>query len=166
MPKIETLAKFYEEEIRDVYNAEGQLVKALPKMVKAATNQDLKTAFENHLEETENQVERLEKVFKSLGIAVRGKTCVAMQGLIEEAKEVLEEEDIEPMVLDAALIACAQKVEHYEIATYGTLVTWAKQLSYDDQVELLQTTLDEEKGADEKLTEIAESTVNEMAENH
>jgi ferritin-like metal-binding protein YciE len=166
MPKIETLEKFYEEEIRDIFNAEGQLVKALPKMVKAAMSPDLKTALENHLEETEGQVERLEKVFKSLGVAVKGKTCAAMQGLIEEAKEVLEEEDIEPNVLDAALIACAQKVEHYEIATYGTLVTWAKQLGYDDQAELLQATLDEEKGADEKLTEIAESTVNEMAANH
>ena len=166
MAKITTLDKFYEEEIRDIYNAEGQLVKALPKMVKASTNDELKKAFEDHLEETKGQVDRLEKVFKSLGVAVKGKTCAAMQGLIEEAKEVLEEEDIDPTVLDAALIACAQKVEHYEIATYGTLITWAKQLGYDDQVELLQATLDEEKGADEKLTDIAESTVNEMAENH
>jgi ferritin-like metal-binding protein YciE len=164
MTTITTLDKLYEEELRDIYNAEGQLVKALPKMAKAASNDELKKAIEDHLEQTKGQVDRLEKVFQSLGVAVRGKTCAAMKGLLEEGKEILEEEDIEDTVLDAALIAAAQKVEHYEIATYGTLIAWAKQLGYADQAKLLEETLTEEKEADSLLTEIAESNINAMAE--
>jgi ferritin-like metal-binding protein YciE len=164
MATITTLDKLYEEELRDIYNAEGQLVKALPKMAKAASNDELKKAIEDHLEQTKGQVDRLEKVFQSLGVAVRGKTCAAMKGLLEEGKEILEEEDIEDTVLDAALIAAAQKVEHYEIATYGTLIAWAKQLGYADQAKLLEETLTEEKEADSLLTEIAESNINAMAE--
>jgi ferritin-like metal-binding protein YciE len=164
MATITTLDKLYEEELRDIYNAEGQLVKALPKMAKAASNDELKKAIEDHLEQTKGQVDRLEKVFQSLGVAVRGKTCAAMKGLLEEGKEILEEEDIEDTVLDAALIAAAQKVEHYEISTYGTLIAWAKQLGYADQAKLLEETLTEEKEADSLLTEIAESNINAMAE--
>jgi ferritin-like metal-binding protein YciE len=164
MATINTLDKFYEKELRDIYNAEGQLVKALPKMAKAASNEELKRAIEDHLEQTKGQVERLEKVFKSLGVAVRGKTCAAMEGLIAEGKEIMEEEDLEDNVLDAALIAAAQKVEHYEIATYGTLISWAKQLGYEDQAELLEQTLTEEKEANSLLTEIAENSVNSLAE--
>jgi ferritin-like metal-binding protein YciE len=164
MTTITTLDKLYEEELRDIYNAEGQLVKALPKMAKAASNDELKKAIEDHLEQTKGQVDRLEKVFQSLGVAVRGKTCAAMKGLLEEGKEILEEEDIEDTVLDAALIAAAQKVEHYEISTYGTLIAWAKQLGYADQAKLLEETLTEEKEADSLLTEIAESNINAMAE--
>jgi ferritin-like metal-binding protein YciE len=164
MATINTLDKFYEKELRDIYNAEGQLVKALPKMAKAASNEELKRAIEDHLEQTKGQVERLEKVFKSLGVAVRGKTCAAMEGLIAEGKEIMEEEDLEDNVLDAALIAAAQKVEHYEIATYGTLISWAKQLGYEDQAELLEQTLTEEKEADSLLTDIAENSVNSLAE--
>jgi len=161
--KLTSLDDLYLEMIRDLYNAEQQLTKALPKMAKAATDERLSEAFTNHLSQTETHVERLEKVFKSLGVAARGKKCAAMEGLIEEGKEALEEE-MEPQVLDAALIAAAQKVEHYEIASYGTVCVWAEMLGYDDQVELLTETLNEEKETDELLTEIAESSVNAAAE--
>ncbi len=161
--KITTLEDLYLEAIRDLYNAEGQLVKALPKMAKAATAERLTEAFENHLAQTEEHVARLEKVFTSLGVVVRGKKCVAMEGLIEEGKELIESE-IEPNVLDAGLIAAAQKVEHYEIASYGTVRVWAEMLGYNDQVELLSQTLAEEKETDVLLTELAESAVNAEAE--
>ena len=141
------------EEIRDIYDAEKQLVKALPKMAKAAESDELRAAFEEHLEITRMQVERLEEVFKHLGIAARGKPCEGMKGLIEEGQEVMEE--MEGSTLDAALIASAQKVEHYEIATYGTLATFADVLDMQEVKDLLAQNLEEEKEADEKLTAIA-----------
>jgi ferritin-like metal-binding protein YciE len=147
------------EELRDIYNAEGQLLKALPRMAKNAQSERLKEAFERHLEETEQQVERLERAFELLGEPVKGKKCQAMEGLIAEAKELLEEHSESPM-LDAALICAAQKVEHYEIASYGTLCTWADLLGLDELSDLLKETLDEEKTTDETLTEIAESEIN------
>lgn len=147
------------EEIRDIYHAEGQLLKALPKMAKAATSERLKEAFERHLEETEQHVERLERAFESLGEPVKGKKCQAMEGLIEEAKETMDEHAESP-VLDAGLICAAQKVEHYEIASYGTICTWADLLDLSEVSDLLKETLEEEKTTDETLTEIAESEIN------
>jgi len=153
-----------ELELKDLYSAEKQITKALPKMAKAATNDDLKAAFETHLEETEGQIERLEQIFKQLDISfARVEKCKAMEGLIEEGKEIMEE-DLEPEVLDAALICAAQKVEHYEIAGYGCARTFAQQLGHADVADLLQETLDEEGTTDKKLTEIAESVVNQEAE--
>jgi len=149
----ENLNELFVEEVRDIYNAEQQLVKALPKMAKAAESEDLRAAFEEHLEITKAHVNRLEEVFKLLGVPARGKTCEGMKGLIKEGAEAIEE--LEGVVLDAALIASAQKVEHYEIATYGTLATFAEVLGMQDAKDLLGQTLDEEKEADEKLTEIA-----------
>jgi ferritin-like metal-binding protein YciE len=150
------------EEMRDIYNAEGQLLKALPKMAKAAQSERLKEAFERHLEETEQQIERLERAFESLGEPVKGKKCLAMEGLIAEGKEIMEEHAESPM-MDAALICAAQKIEHYEIATYGTICTWADLLGLDEASDLLKETLDEEKTTDETLTEIAESEINTEA---
>jgi ferritin-like metal-binding protein YciE len=147
------------EELRDIYHAEGQLLKALPKMAKAAKSERLKEAFERHLEETEQQIERLERAFESLGEPVKGKKCQAMEGLIAEGKEVMEEHS-ESAMLDAALICAAQKIEHYEIASYGTICTWADLLGLDEVSDLLKETLDEEKTTDESLTEIAESEIN------
>lgn len=161
--KLNSLEDLFVDLLRDIYYAEKQITKALPKMAKNATSEELRTAFETHLEETEVQIERLEKVFKAVGQTARGKKCPAMDGLIEEAKELLEE-DVEPSVLDAGLIVAAQKVEHYEIASYGSLRTFAEHLGYEDVVELLQETLDEESATDEKLTELAEANVNEAAE--
>jgi ferritin-like metal-binding protein YciE len=160
--KIDSLEILFVEELRDIYNAEGQLIKALPKMAKEATSPELKQAFEEHLEQTRGHVDRLEEIFEELGKPAKGKTCKAMKGLVEEGSEVMEE-DAEEAVKDAALIAAAQKVEHYEIATYGTLRTWAEMLDKQDAVDLLQQTLDEESETDEKLTEIAESTINAEA---
>jgi ferritin-like metal-binding protein YciE len=152
------------DQLKDLYNAEGQLTKALPKMAKAASNPELKQAFENHLAQTEEHVNRLEQVFESLGEKAKGKTCAAMKGLIEEAKELLGE-DAQPEVLDAGLIAAAQRVEHYEIAGYGTVRTYAESLGHSEAARLLQQTLDEEGSTDKLLTKIAESHVNQMAEN-
>ena len=149
----ENLQELFVEEVRDIYDAEKQLVKALPKMAKATESAELRAAFEEHLEITRAHVGRLEEVFKLLGMAARGKTCEGMKGLIEEGQEAMEE--MEGSVLDAALIASAQKVEHYEIATYGTLATFAEVLGMEDAKDLLGQTLDEEKEADEKLTQIA-----------
>jgi ferritin-like metal-binding protein YciE len=149
----ENLQELFVEEVRDIYDAEKQLVKALPKLAKAAESAELRGAFEEHLEITRAHVGRLEEVFKLLGVAARGKTCEGMKGLIEEGQEAMEE--MEGTVLDAALIASAQKVEHYEIATYGTLATFAEVLGMEDAKDLLGQTLDEEKEADQKLTEIA-----------
>jgi ferritin-like metal-binding protein YciE len=149
----ENLQELFVEEVRDIYDAEKQLVKALPKMARAAESAELRGAFEEHLEITRAHVGRLEEVFKLLGVAARGKTCEGMKGLIEEGQEAMEE--MEGTVLDAALIASAQKVEHYEIATYGTLATFAEVLGMEDAKDLLGQTLDEEKEADQKLTEIA-----------
>ena len=149
----ENLNELFVEELRDIYDAEKQLTKALPKMAKASESEQLRAAFEGHLEVTRQHVTRIEEVFKLLGMAARGKTCEGMKGLIEEGEEAIEE--LEGTVLDAALIAAAQKVEHYEIATYGTLATFAEVLEMEDAKDLLGQTLEDEKEADEKLTGIA-----------
>jgi len=163
--KQRTLRDLFLQEVRDIYHAEGQLIKALPRMAKAASNPELRAGFEEHLEQTRGHQERLEQVFEALGEKVRGKTCQAMEGLVAEGKEWLGE-DATPEVMDAGLIGCAQKVEHYEIATYGCLVTWAKQLDLDDDaVMALQQNLAEEKETDEKLTQMAESMINMQAAN-
>jgi ferritin-like metal-binding protein YciE len=150
------------EELRDVYHAEKQLVKALPKMAKKAKSDKLRQAIEEHLEETKGQVERLEQAFEKLEVPTRGKRCEAMEGLIAEAEEVMEEITT-PEVLDAAMIAAQQKVEHYEIASYGSARALAEALGHDEVAELLEQTLDEEKQADEKLNDIALSEVNQTA---
>jgi len=150
-------------ELKDLYSAENQLVKALPRMAKAASNEQLKEGIQNHLEETERQVERLDRIFEILETSPRGKKCQAMQGLIEEGKELISEKP-EAAVLDAGIICAAQKVEHYEIAGYGCVRTWANQLGLEEVVELLEETIAEEKAADQKLTEVAESMVNVEAE--
>ena len=161
--QMESLMELYVEELKDLYSAEKQLVKALPKMAKNATNAQLKKAFTDHLAETEGHVERLEQIFGMLGESNRGKKCKGMEGLIEEAKELLEEDAAEE-VLDAGMISKAQHVEHYEIAGYGTVRTYARQLGFEQQAELLQETLDEEGKANELLTKIAEQSVNVEAE--
>jgi ferritin-like metal-binding protein YciE len=150
----ENLHELFVDELKDIYDAEKQLTKALPKMARAADSADLRAAFEEHLEITRMQVNRLEEVFKSLGMAARGKPCEGMKGLIEEGQEKMEELE-QGATLDAALIASAQKVEHYEIATYGTLATFAEIMGHQDAKDLLGQTLDEEKEADEKLTQVA-----------
>ncbi len=150
----EALRELYVDELRDLYNAENQLVKALPKLAKAANSDELRTAFEDHLEETKGQVARLEEIFKMLDESPKGKKCAGMEGLVKEGSEVMEE-DFEGEVMDAALIGAAQRVEHYEIAGYGTVRTFAEILGESEQVSLLEETLEEEKAADEKLTEIA-----------
>ncbi len=151
------------EELADVYNAEQQLTKALPKMAKAARNEELRQGFETHLQETEGQIARLEQVVEALGQSMQRKTCKAMKGLIEEGSEIMQEQKGSP-ALDAALIAAAQKVEHYEIASYGTLCAWAKQMGHDEALELLHETLEEERATDERLTQLAESLANVEAE--
>ena len=161
--EMESLKELYVDELKDLYSAEKQLVKALPKMAKNASNAELKQAFTKHLEETEGHVERLEQIFEMLGERAGGKKCKGMEGLIEEAKELLEEDAAEE-VLDAGLISKAQHVEHYEMAGYGTVRTYAQQLGLDEQAELLQQTLDEEGNANELLTQIAETSVNLEAE--
>jgi ferritin-like metal-binding protein YciE len=160
--KLDTLQKLYVDELRDLYNAENQLLKALPKMAKAASSEELKNAFEKHLEQTEMHVQRLEQVFEELDQTPKGKTCRAMKGLIQEGSEILEEEG-DPSVLDAGIIVAAQKVEHYEIAGYGSVRTFAELLGQQKAVELLQTTLDEESEANELLNGLAESIVNPEA---
>lgn len=157
--KLDSLHKLYVEELRDIYSAENQLVKALPKMAKGASHEELKQAFEDHLEQTEGHVERLEEIFKRLDEKPTGKTCKAMKGLIEEGSEILKE-DGDESVIDAALIGAAQKVEHYEIASYGTVRTFAELLGEEEAAALLQETLDEEGETDKLLTELAETVVN------
>jgi ferritin-like metal-binding protein YciE len=161
--EMESLKELYIDELKDLYSAEKQLVKALPKMAKNATNPELKDAFTTHLQETEGHVERLEQIFEMLGERPGGKKCKGMEGLVEEAKELLEEDATEA-VLDAGMISKAQHVEHYEMAGYGTVRTYARLLGLDDQADLLQETLDEEGHANELLTQIAESSVNLEAE--
>ena len=161
--EMESLKDLYVEELKDVLNAEKQLLKALPRMARAASHDELRSAFEDHLNVTEEQVRRLETIFDDLGKPARGKKCHGMEGLLMEGKEVMEE-DMDPDVLDAALISAAQRVEHYEIAAYGTLRTYARQLGFDNHAELLQKTLNEEGAADKLLTQIAESRVNVDAE--
>jgi ferritin-like metal-binding protein YciE len=150
------------DELRDIYHAEKQLVKALPKMAKKAKSDELRQAFEHHLEETKGQVERLDQVFQQLDARSSGKRCEAMEGLIEEAKEMIEEITT-PEVLDAAMIAAAQKVEHYEIASYGSVHALAEALGHKEVARLLDETLGEEKAADQKLNQIALSRVNQSA---
>jgi len=158
----ENLQELFVEELRDVYDAEKQITKALPKMAKAVESDELRAAFEEHLEITRMQIDRLEEVFKSLGLAPRGKTCDGMKGLLEEGQSHMDE--LEGSTLEAALIGAAQRVEHYEIAAYGTLATWADLLGHQDAKDLLGQTLEEEKEADEKLTGIA-GQINPEAEN-
>ena len=158
----ENLREALVEEIRDLYNAEKQLVKALPKMAKGAESDELREAFEKHLDETEGQVTRLERVFEMLDEKPRGKHCAGMAGIVEEGSEKLQE-DMEGSVLDACLIASAQKVEHYEISAYGTAIAWAEALGLNDVREALNETLEEEKAADEKLSALAESGINQAA---
>jgi ferritin-like metal-binding protein YciE len=159
---LDTLADAFYDELRDMLSAERQLVKALPKMAKNANSKELKQAITDHLRETERQVERVERAFEDTGKAPRAKTCDGMQGLIEEAEKMLAEE-ADPAVRDAVIISAAQKVEHYEIASYGTLCTWAEALNYSTALELLQQNIEEEKACDETLTEIAESSINAEA---
>ena len=156
---LRTMEDLLVHELKDLYNAENQIVKALPKMAKAANSPELQKAFEDHLEETKNQVQRLEEIFQQLELPLRGKKCKAMEGLLEEGKDVVDE-DAEPHVKDAALIAAAQKVEHYEIASYGTAQAFAKLLGHETIAELLHQTLEEEKNADVKLTQLAETAIN------
>jgi len=158
----QTLHDAFLDELRDAYDAEKQLIKALPKLAKAAESDDLREAFESHLEETQGHTERLERVFTSLGEKARGKHCDGMAGIIEEGKAILEEE-FEGTTLDACLIAAAQRAEHYEMAAYGTLVAWARAMGHEDAVGLLEEILEEEKAADEKLTALAEGGINAEA---
>jgi ferritin-like metal-binding protein YciE len=158
----ETLRELFVEELRDMYDGEKRLTKALPRMAKAAESDDLRDALETHLEETNAQLERLEQIFDSLDEPVRGKRCHGIEGIVEEGKKAIEELDGGPL-LDAAIIAGAQKVEHYEIASYGTLAYFADLLGEKTAKSLLGHTLDEEKAADEKLTTLAKSQVNREA---
>ena len=160
--KLNTLQDLYVEELRDLYNAENQLLKALPKMAKGASSTELKQAIEEHLEQTRGHVDRLQQIFDQMDESPKGKTCYAMKGLIEEGSEVLGE-DGEDSVLDAGIIAAAQKVEHYEIASYGTVRTFADLLNQNDASALLQETLDEESEANEKLNNLAEGIINPEA---
>ena len=160
---MNSLQELLVQELKDLYSAENQLLKALPQMAKAASSEKLREAFEEHLLVTEKQVERLEEIFEGLEASPRGKKCEAMAGLVAEGQEIIKKKGAEPSVKDAALIAAAQKVEHYEIAGYGTVRTYAKLLGMDDAAELLQQTLDEESETDEALTELAESEINEQA---
>ncbi len=150
------------DELRDAYDAEKQLLKALPKLAKASTAEELRAAFESHLEETRGQVEKLEQVFGLLDEKVRGKHCDGIAGIIEEGKSVMEE-DFDEQTMDACLIASGQRAEHYEMAAYGTLVAWAKALGHEEAAGLLEEILDEEKAADEKLSELAEGGINQAA---
>ncbi len=157
-----TLHEMLIDELKDLYHAEKQLTKALPKMAKAATHEDLREAIESHLEETQEQVTRLEQVFESLGEKTKAKPCPGMAGIIEEGSEKLQELDEGP-VLDAVIIAGAQRAEHYEIGAYGTCIEWARLMGHDEAVALLKQTLEEEKAADKKLTMLAEQGINEAA---
>ena len=156
------LKEVYIDELKDLYSAENQLVKALPKMAKAASSDELREGFEKHLEQTRGHIQRLEKIFQALGESPKGKTCKGMQGLIEEGSEATEE-DYNGSVMDAALIGAAQRVEHYEIAGYGTVRSMAETLGESNHVSLLEKTLEEEKETDEKLTHVAKSMVNMKA---
>jgi ferritin-like metal-binding protein YciE len=160
----QALNELYIDELKDIYNAENQLVKALPKMAKAATSEELRTGFEEHLEQTRGHVQRLEQIFKELGEKPSGKKCKGMEGLVAEGQEMMGE-DFEDDVMDAALISAAQRVEHYEIAAYGTVRTYAELLGEDTAVQLLEQTLEEEKETDQKLTDMAsEINVKAMGE--
>jgi ferritin-like metal-binding protein YciE len=157
------LEDLFYDTLKDIYYAERQIVKALPKMARGATNPKLKAAFEKHKEQTEGHIERLQQVFESLGKRAQGKTCEAIQGILAEGEEIIEEFKGSP-ALDAGLISSAQAVEHYEITRYGTLKTWATQLGYMDAAKLLDATLQEEETTDQDLTKIAETVVNAAAQ--
>jgi ferritin-like metal-binding protein YciE len=162
MAQAGTLHDAFMDELRDLYDAEKQLTKALPKLAKASSNPDLRAAFESHLEETRGHVERLEEVFGSLDEKVRGKHCDGIAGIIDEGKNVMGE-DFDEATMDACLIASGQRAEHYEMAAYGTVIAWARVMGHDDAADLLQQTLDEEKAADEKLSALAEEGINQEA---
>lgn len=162
--KIESLEDLLQDELKDLYSAENQLVKALPKMAKTAQSNDLRKAFEDHLEQTKNHVQRLEKACDELGFSPKGKKCVGMEGLIEEGTEVMSIGSKDPASpMEAGMIGAAQKVEHYEIAGYGTAIAHARQLGFNNVAQTLERTLEEEKMTDEKLTKIAENRVNVRA---
>ena len=162
MAETGSLHDAFVDELRDTYDAERQLTKALAKLAKAASSPDLKDAFSSHLEETQGQIGRLEQVFASLDEKVRGKHCDGIAGIIEEGKSIMEE-DFDEASMDACLIAAGQRAEHYEMAAYGTLVAWAKAMGHDEAADLLQQTLEEEKAADEKLSSLAEGGINRSA---
>jgi len=162
MAEAGTLHDAFIDELRDTYDAERQLTKALAKLAKAASSPPLREAFESHLTETQGQIERLEQVFESLDEKVRGKHCDGIAGIIEEGKSIMEER-FDDETMDACLIAAGQRAEHYEMAAYGTLVAWARALGHDEAADLLQETLDEEKAADEKLSSLAEGGINQAA---
>ena len=162
MAEAGTLHDAFIDELRDTYDAEKQLTKALPKLAKAATNVKLRTAFESHLRETEGQIARLEQVFESLDEKVRGKHCDGIAGIIDEGKSIMEE-DFDETTMDACLIAAGQRAEHYEMAAYGTLVAWAQAMGHTQAASLLQQTLEEEKAADKKLSGLAEGGINQGA---
>ncbi len=163
--ELKTLNDLFIHQLQDLYGAEQQLLKVMPKMLEKTTSKELKEAFTKHKAETENQVTRLESVFQSLGMEAKAVKCKAMEGLLKEAEEFMGE-DADKFVMDAGLIASAQRVEHYEIAGYGTACTYAKYLGHTDALNLLQETLSEEKKTDENLSYIAESSINIKAENH
>lgn len=162
MSKLTSLDDLFIHELQKAYGAEGQILTALPKMMKAANNPDLKNAFEEHRQQTENHMQRLELVFMLLGLSIRAKTSGSLAALLDESGKMMRE-DAEPEVLDAALISAAQKVEHYEIASYGCLCTYAEMLGYDQAHRLLGQTLDEEETCDMRLTELAEAVINPQA---
>jgi len=162
MSKIRTMEDLFVDELKDLYDAEKQIVKALPKMAKAAASEELREAFQEHLEVTKRQVERLEQIFGKLDVPAKGKKCQGMQGLLEEGQELIEQQDQSPL-LDAGLIAAAQKVEHYEMAGYGSARTFAQMLGHTEAADLLEETLEEEKETDQKLTDLAENIINEEA---
>jgi len=162
MAETGTLHDAFLDELRDLYDGEKQLAKALPKLAKAATSPVLREAFESHLEETRGHIERLEQIMEGLGEKVRGKHCDGIAGIIEEGKSMMEEE-FDETTMDACLIAAGQRAEHYEIAAYGTVAAWAKAMGHEDAASLLAETLEEEKAADEKLTSLAEAGINQEA---
>ncbi len=163
--ELKTLNDLFIHQLQDLYGAEQQLLKVMPKMLEKTTSKELKAAFTKHMAETENQVTRLENVFQTLGMEAKAVKCKAMEGLLKEAEEFMGE-DADKFVMDAGLIASAQRVEHYEIAGYGTACTYAKYLGHTEALNLLQETLSEEKKTDENLSYIAESSINIKAENH
>ena len=162
MPAQGTLHDAFLDELRDAYDAEKQLLKALPKLAKNSSSEELRDAFESHFEETQGHVDKLEQVFASLDEKVRGKHCDGIAGIIEEGKSVMEE-DFDPQTMDACLIAAGQRAEHYEMAAYGTLVAWAKAMGHDEAAGLLEEILNQEKAADQKLSQLAEGGINDSA---
>ena len=161
--KLDSLHQLYVHELKDMYNGEQQILKALPKMARNASSPQLRAAFEGHLEQTRGHVDRLEQIFQKLDEPTKGQKCKGLEGIISEGEEMVENEDAPPAVADAALIAAAQRVEHYEMAAYGTVCNYARRLGFEDQARLLHQTLQEEIATDKKLTTIADSYINEEA---